>query len=177
MRDGDRARSALLVHSRDWLVRRTRRLLRRFPRVRGREQTDDVVQNALIRLQRALATIPAPENSAHWWNIAAQHLHWELLSLADRYHGWVELDQSDDLPERVPDPWAEPVSLDAWTHFHEAIARLPDELRQVIRLLWYGGLTQQAAATVLGISLSTLQRRWFQAQFLLSQALQGRSPE
>jgi hypothetical protein len=33
-----------------------------------------------------------------------------------------------------------------WTEFHEAVARLPDDLRVVFDLLWYQGLPQAAAA-------------------------------
>src|SRR5262249_60882959 len=55
LRLGDeQARSRLIAHACDRLRRLTRKMLRGYPGVRRWEQTDDVVQNALIRLCRGL---------------------------------------------------------------------------------------------------------------------------
>ena len=67
----------------------------------------------------------------------------------------------------------EPASLEVWTHFHEEVARLPDELRQVFNLLWYHEMALQEAADHLGISLSMLKRRWAAARQRLGKDLPG----
>src|SRR5579884_634683 len=88
MRAGDmRARDALIALAGERLLALTRYMLRRYPSVRRHEQTDDVLQNVLVRLMRALREMPVPESSRHWWNIATQHIRWELLELARRYGG------------------------------------------------------------------------------------------
>ena len=77
-------------------------------------------------------------------------------------------------------PWHDPSSstLDAekvqrWTEFHEAVARLPDDLRATFDLLWYQGLPQAEAADLLGIAVPTVKLRWMKARMQVQQALGG----
>jgi RNA polymerase sigma factor (sigma-70 family) len=63
--------------------------------------------------------------------------------------------------------------LRRWTEFHEAAARLPDELRGVFDLLWYQGLTQAEAAALLGVAVPTVKLRWMKARLRVQQALGG----
>jgi DNA-directed RNA polymerase specialized sigma24 family protein len=60
-----------------------------------------------------------------------------------------------------------------WTEFHEAVARLPDDLRAVFDLLWYQGLPQAEAAALLGIAVPTVKLRWMKARLQVHQALGG----
>src|SRR5437773_551380 len=55
------ARRELLAGSCDRLLTLTRAMLRDYRRVKRWEETDDVVQNAIVRLHRALQTLPAEE--------------------------------------------------------------------------------------------------------------------
>jgi RNA polymerase sigma-70 factor (ECF subfamily) len=63
--------------------------------------------------------------------------------------------------------------LHRWTEFHEAAARLPDELRAVFDLLWYQGLTQAEAAALLGVAVPTVKLRWMKARLVVQGALGG----
>ncbi len=62
LRDGnDHARTELIGHACERLRLLTSRMLRGYPLVRRWEQTDDVLQNAVIRLHRSLADVtPVP---------------------------------------------------------------------------------------------------------------------
>ena len=60
-----------------------------------------------------------------------------------------------------------------WTEFHEAAARLPDDLRAVFDLLWYHGLTQAEAAALLGVAVPTVKLRWMKARLGVQQTLGG----
>jgi RNA polymerase sigma factor (sigma-70 family) len=60
-----------------------------------------------------------------------------------------------------------------WTEFHEAAARLPDDLRAVFDLLWYQEMTQAEAAALLGIAVPTVKLRWMKARLQVQQALGG----
>jgi RNA polymerase sigma-70 factor (ECF subfamily) len=60
-----------------------------------------------------------------------------------------------------------------WTEFHEAAARLPDDLRAVFDLLWYQELSQAKAAALLGVSVRTVKLRWMKARLHVQQALGG----
>ncbi len=74
------------------------------------------------------------------------------------------------------DPEGEPSSLAEWTDFHQAVDRLPEEVRRVFEAVWFGGVSQEEAAQLLGLSLRTLQPRWAAARLLLQQMLHAEIP-
>ena len=63
-----------------------RAMLRRYPHVRRWEETDDLLQAALMRLHRSLAEVQ-PEGVPHFDNLAAAQIRRELIDLARSYHG------------------------------------------------------------------------------------------
>ena len=190
LRDGDQsAREALLQFSCDRLVGLTRKMLRRFDRVRRWEQTDDVVQNAMLRLYRTLADV-RPESPADYYRLAAAPISAASCSI------WPSTTSGRAASERSTRPWAErakspreqrdrpagaraddPQQLALWTEFHEKIAGLPAELRELFDLLWYQGLTQAEVAELLGVSERTIKRRWAAARLELHEILGGALPE
>jgi RNA polymerase sigma-70 factor (ECF subfamily) len=80
------ARSTLLECARDRLARIARKMLKDFPGVGRWEQTDDVLQNALIRLDRALKMV-VPPTARDFFRLAAAQIRRELIDLARRYSG------------------------------------------------------------------------------------------
>jgi DNA-directed RNA polymerase specialized sigma24 family protein len=87
LRQGDvSARAALLESAADRLVRLAHKMLKGFPRVRRWEQTDDVLQNAILRLHRALETT-APQSVRSFFNLATVQIRRELIDLARHYDG------------------------------------------------------------------------------------------
>ncbi len=173
--DGDRAaREALLAHAGDRLLRLTRKMFHGHPGLRRWEQTDDVFQGAMIRLNRALAEVPV-ESVRHFFNLAAVQVRRELLDLAKRHFGprgdganhHTDGQAADDEGGSLHGRAAEPEDLEGWTAFHACIEALPEAEREAFNLLFYQGLTQDEAAGVLGISLRTLKRRWHSARLML----------
>jgi RNA polymerase sigma-70 factor (ECF subfamily) len=167
------ARDGLIEHTCERLRRLTRGMLRQFPALRRWEQTDDVLQNALLRLLRALQVCP-PESAAHFLHLAARQIRRELLDLARHYQGPLgpgANHESMATPEGSPDEPAaathDPGALAVWREFHERVEALPDEERAVFDLLWYQGLTQPEAAALLGVSVPTVKRRWMAARLRL----------
>jgi RNA polymerase sigma-70 factor (ECF subfamily) len=183
----DAARAALLECAGERLVRLARKMLGRFPGVRRWEQTDDVLQNALLRLHRALEGT-APESVRSFFNLAGVLIRRELIDLARHYasprvplarhESGVPLDDPrGSLPARAgADQTDDPARLAAWTEFHHQVEHLADEDREVFDLLWYQGLTQGEAAGVLGVSEKTINRRWAAARMRLGLALNDRLP-
>jgi RNA polymerase sigma-70 factor (ECF subfamily) len=184
------ARQRLLELTRDRLLRQARRLLHGgYARLEPFAQTDDVVQQLYLKILR---------NQDRFWLNA----HGEpIRSLADFFghaSAWMrdvlcdllrkEYGRDDNRPAVLPldgassdtGPLHEPSSstLDAeklrrWTEFHEAVARLPDDLRAVFDLLWYQEMPQAEVATLLGVAVRTVKRRWMKARLQVQQALGG----
>jgi RNA polymerase sigma-70 factor (ECF subfamily) len=168
LRAGDAAARDLLIARASGRLRRlSRRLLGDFGRLRRYEDTDDVLQSAVLRLLRALRDAP-PDSVPHFFRLAAVQIRRELLDLARRY-------RAQDRP--TPDgadrgtTTFEPGRLARWTEFHTAAGRLPEEERAVFDLLWYQGLPQAEAAALLGVSVPTVKRRWLAARLKLRDLL------
>ena len=191
LRGGDQAaRAELLGCACGRLRGLARKMLKGYPNVRRWEQTDDVLQNAAVRLYRALGQVK-PASAADFFRLAALNIRRELLDLAKHYYGprgqgahhatWDSGDssttRSDSGPAAPHDPSDDPARLAAWGEFHEQIGALPDEEREVFDLIWYQGLSQAEAAEVLGVSERTVKRRWQAARLKLHEALGGEMPE
>jgi len=186
MRAGDAAaRDELLAHSHDRLTRLTRKMLRDFPGVKRWEETDDVFQNAALRLCRALQEVQPP-TAADFFRFAAAQIRRELLDLARRYSGAPGPSAVHASAIAAGGPTAarldpvdsthDPGRLAAWTDFHRAVETLPAEELDVFDLLFYQGLAQAEAAAILDVSERTLKRRWQAARLRIVQALGGTMP-
>ncbi len=186
VRQGDAAAlNELIVLAGKRLEALTHLMLRDYPRVRRWAQTDDVLQNALVRLCRALEQVN-PADVRAFYVLATTQIRRELLDLARHYSGpesaaaHHESWDAEPGPERrARDPAGnsnDPAALTDWTEFHAQAAALPDDEREVFGLIFYQGMTQADAAEVLGVSLRTLQRRWQAAMLNLHRARNGETP-
>jgi RNA polymerase sigma factor (sigma-70 family) len=170
MRAGDlTAREELLRSVCGRLERLARKMLRQFPGVHRWTQTDDVLQNALLRLLRALEQVQ-PAGMRDFFNLAAQQIRRELLDLARHYYGPCGVGANhDSQPQHATDSAPEhhlldqtdnPDELDRWCRFHEEVERLPADEREVVGLIFYHGWTQVEVAEVCGVDVRTVRRRW-----------------
>jgi RNA polymerase sigma-70 factor (ECF subfamily) len=188
LRAGDEtARAALLECACDRLTRLAHRMLTGYPGVSRWEQTDDVLQNALIRLDRALKAV-APTSARDFFRLAAAQIRRELIDMSRRYHGPEGLGAHHSTQARIgksdrsaalsdpSDATHDPARLAAWTELHCKIESLAGEDREIFDLLWYQSLTQPEAAEVLGVSERTISRRWIAARLRLNEALHGQLP-
>lgn len=177
-----KAKVLLLDHACERLLKLTRRMFRGYPGLRRWEQTADVFQNSLIRLHRALAEVEL-QSVRHFFNLAAVQIRRELLDLKKHHFGLEGRATHHHTDHQPPDEAGgslsqksdEPDDLTLWAEFHEAVNELPDELREIVDLLYYEGLNQEEAAEVLDVSLRTLKRRWQNAKVLLHKKLNERT--
>jgi RNA polymerase sigma-70 factor (ECF subfamily) len=178
LREGDpAARNELIRHSRERFRLLIRQMMRRFPGLREWEETSDVLQNVLIRLDRVLRLIDVP-TALEFLRLAAYHINFELIDLSRHHYGPMGRGTNLVPPGHDGDPFPEPIDgaenpydLAKWTSLHEYIANLPEDERQMWALLYYHGLTQEEAAALLGMALRTLQRRWHDAMIRCRTAL------
>ena len=174
--DSIEVRNAVIEHTCNRLQRMARSMLSGFPKLRRWTETDDVLQNSLLRLHRALAEV-RPDSARQFYGLAATQIRRELLDLAKHYYGAEGLganhhSDGGSAATAKPDDAVEPETLDDWTRFHEQVEGLPDDQREVVELLWYEGLSQPEAAEVLGVSLATVKRRWQAARLRLCELLE-----
>jgi RNA polymerase sigma-70 factor (ECF subfamily) len=177
LRSGDESARGKILELCDIRLRAlSHRLLGKFAKVRRWDDTDDVAQNAAVRLYRALADT-VPDSPRGLMGLMATQIQRELLDLARKHsgpmsyaanHGTnVRRDSQGDvvLVERArePDDADEEIPIERWEQFHAAVERLPAEQREVFKLIWYLGLDQKGAADALGLSVRTLARRWAEA--------------
>lgn len=170
LKSGDeQGRTRLLDRACERLRILARRMLRGYPLVQRFEQTDDVLNAAMLRLFRALLDVQ-PESLRHFFNLAAQQIRRELIDLA-RQHA--RLDGQAELATDLAADRSEPGTLAEWTEFHGQVEGLPDAEREVFSLIWYEELTQAEVADLLKVSTRTVMRRWQNARLLLGMALYG----
>ena len=150
-------------------------LIGRFPKAQTRIETCDLVQQAQIRLLKALREIPL-NSTPDFLRLAAKHIRWELLSITRMPSLPVA---EDGTHSGLFDPkfaTEDPVMLAKWCELHDRIALLPEGERQLFDLLYYVGLTQVDAAKHLDVPLRTLKRSWFKAKSLLMKQYENSNP-
>lgn len=161
-----------------------RRMLARFPNVRRWEETDDVFQNAALRLHRSLGQLPISEPRSVM-AVAATELHRELLDLARKHagpmsyaanHGTNVVAHGDRAERHVDQAADRDESLDRWSAFHAAIDTLAPEHREVFQMVWYLGCDQKTIAAALGCCERTVKSRWRAAREAVRHRLDGDPP-
>lgn len=181
IRAGDPGAKAELIDCAcDRLRLLTRRMLGRYERLRRYEETDDVLQNAMVRLFRALEAVPI-ETTTEFLRLATVNIRRELLDMVRHYYGPMGqgknvAPESEALLETRASgggtAWGSgPYDLAVWTEFHAQAESLPEELRDVFELIWYQGLTQDEVAVLLNCSVRTVKRRWLAARLQMCDSL------
>lgn len=183
----DTARCRIIELCSDRLRLLAHRMLNKFPAVRRWEDTDDVFQNAALRLYRCLGEVSI-ESPREVLALAATQIHRELIDLA-RHHagpmsfgsnhatGAVPLEDESNSRHPAATPSESGTTIDRWSLFHEAIGQLPAEQREVFQLVWYLGADQQSIADLLGCSVRTVKTRWREAREAVKAAVGGQPPE
>jgi RNA polymerase sigma-70 factor (ECF subfamily) len=183
----DGAYEELIGDASERLRRLTHRMLAGFPHVRRWEETDDVLQAALVRLYRSLGAV-RPESTKAFFGLAATQIRRQLIDLARHYYGVYgegALHHTDPGRQAADDPGGvlarasladQPEDLLEWTAFHEAVDELPEEEKEAFSAVWYGGLSQKDVAKLLGVSERTIIRRMNRARLAIHDLLGGESP-
>src|SRR5262249_55008315 len=128
---------ALLQHSLERVRSLAHRMFRPHANLHQLDETDDVLQKAMIRLRQALIKVK-PTHVRAFYALAARQIRWVLRDLAR--------EMANARAVMLVSVWSleedEPSDLLSWSEFHEKIERLPDEDRQMFDLLFYEALPQ-----------------------------------
>lgn len=175
------ARQALFELVDDQLRKLTRKMLGTFAVVRRWEETDDVWQNASMRIWNSFDKMEF-QSARHFLNSSSLQIRRELLTLAEFYRRPNNAAARHQTPKKsMPgfegsnDSWENPTDnldvINSWTQVHEKVDKLPDDLREVFDLHWYQGLTLEAISKLLNVSTRTVKRRWQSARLELSESI------
>lgn len=170
------ALNELVLLVQDRLLGMARQMLH-TSRLRRWEQSSDLVQEVYTRLLRGFQRyrFATPER---FFALAGKIMRRRLLDLCRRYFGPCGLgthhytppadrDRQDVAASAVFDP----ALLREFADFHEAVQQLPDDLRLVVDLHYYYGMTHQEIADLTHKSLSTVKRSWAEARLVLQERL------
>jgi RNA polymerase sigma factor (sigma-70 family) len=184
------ARQRLLELTRNRLMGHARRFLHgSYARLEPFAQTDDVVQQLYVKIL---------QNQDRFWVNADGEPVRSLAEFFGHTSAWIrdvlcdrlrkEYGRGDNRPAVLPldggpsdtgpryelsSSTLEGEKLRRWTEFHEAAARLPEDLRAVFDLLWYQEMSQAEAAALLGLAVPTVKLRWMKARLQVQHALGG----
>src|SRR5437899_348180 len=117
-RTGDRpARERLAESVYRRLEQLARQMLRRYPQVRQRHETGDVLNNAMIRFLRALDET-AVRDTQHFYALAAEQIRRELIDLARVARRVAGATRELTPGETPPVDSLDRDDLDSWCAFH-----------------------------------------------------------
>ena len=138
-------------------------------------QTDELLGAVVERLLKALRNA-RPTDVRQFFAMACQHMRWELNDLARR------LDERPPVPHVEDGLASAPADSNsaltpAGLRMIAAIDALPDAEREAFDLVRIQGMTNSEAATVLGVSTRTVQRRLNCGLQLLADALGDLAPQ
>jgi len=146
-----------------------------FPRLKTPPallETTDVTNETALAMYQALMEIK-PATVRDFFRLAAQRIRWLLLDRAKQSDGALrhlrEIRPAAEPAERY-DP---PARL---TALYRQVEELPEHEREVVDLLYFHGLSQVEAATLMGVTERTVRRYWTAARLKLMQRLKDFLP-
>jgi RNA polymerase sigma-70 factor (ECF subfamily) len=190
LHDGESdVRDELFSHAFERLQWMVKKMKRGYERVGRWEQTEDVAQNASLRLYESLKLVEITD-ARHFFRLAAVQIRRELLDMCRHYYGPLgaganhqtrlhlgaaDHSQRPEVFDRA-ELSADPRRVQEWGDFHRHVDELPESERDVVDLLWYHELSQDEAARILGVSTRHVKRLWRSARLLLYSRMQGELP-
>lgn len=132
---------------------------------------DDVVQDVFVRVQRALPDLKNEQSFAPWLFQVAR----SAIAESHRQQGRQPALTADEaLDDAAPSEDVSPTLLEQElaSYLVPFVTRLPSPYREAITLTELEGLTQQAAADALGVSLSAMKSRVQRGREKLRQLLE-----
>lgn len=121
---------------------------------------EDVVQEAFLNIWRQGATYDAARGSARTWVLTIVHHRAIDQIRSARARNRADTEITVALPLPAPeDTWATVAETLETERVRNAMARLPPEQRQVVDLIYFGGMTHQQVADRVGVPLGTVKGR------------------
>lgn len=155
----------------------TTMLYRKYPRLARAPlnlQSTELLSAVVERMLKAMREV-RPGTVRQFFQIASQHMRWELNDVARRLDKEAQPVELNDALVAAPESNDSRISVGAHRVL-EAIAGLPDDEREVFDLIRIQGLTQPEVAELLGVSVRTVQRRLGSSILILTDVLADLCP-
>jgi RNA polymerase sigma factor (sigma-70 family) len=138
-----------------------------FPILDGQHSSASVVNEAWIRLKKALEKTQIA-TATDFLCLAGYKIRLVLLDLAKKVRkGPVQMGEggnSEMLGQSEPSDLSHnPFELAIWTELHEKVETLPEQERKVFEMHYYLGLPQVEVAEALGLHPKAVSRSWIAA--------------
>jgi RNA polymerase sigma-70 factor (ECF subfamily) len=184
LRSGDEsARREILDRVYHRLQRITAAMFQRdFPRLQARHELNSVVDEAWIRLTRALETTQ-PASPAEFYGLMFHKVRQVLLDLASRQTRedarFLQLKtDSDGQPggsqiKQIADSTHDPARLAFWTEFHQQVESLPTPQKMVFDFHYLAEIPQVEIARLLDLHPKQVSRLWIAATVRLASSMEG----
>lgn len=177
-------RDARIVASLERRKRLASQMLSRTDRLRRMVESDDLVQETVLRLRETLEN-QRPASEEDFWKLANALTYRALSDFARKQfgplgHGANTVNLPDSKSGEVvlaraadehPSPRSEAGAAEAWQGFFQAVEALPEQERAVFDLLWLERLEQKDAAARLNVSDRTVRARWNRVRMKLGRYL------
>ena len=146
LKEGDaEAREQLLQLASDRLRHLTRRIKKDFARIARWEETDDIFQQAVLRLYTAMESVEL-QSATHFLRLAAQQIRRQLIDLSRSYYGpqgaarhhasQAGFGDDNESPGHHAFEAAEvsqdPQKMQEWSEFHQLIEELLDQWEEAL---------------------------------------------
>ena len=140
-------------------------------------QSEEMLSAVVERMIKALREV-RPGTVRQFFALANQHMRWELNDLARKLDAHTQAIELRESAVGAPSPGESSASPSGPSIIRilEAIDGLPEEDRETFYLVRVQGMTQPAAAEVLGVSTRTVQRRVNHTLRLLAEKLRDLQP-
>lgn len=151
-------------------------ILVKYQRLTRWEAEDDILQNVLLRLDKALRALTI-ESTTDFLRLSAALIRRELIDLIRRHFGKHSQGNHHQTPidgnQYDSELFEDKSGLNPFkeAELHELVNTLSDELRIVFELVHYHGMTQDEVANLLSISVRSVKRMWQQARLDLAKAI------
>jgi RNA polymerase sigma factor (sigma-70 family) len=182
MKAGDsKALDGLMQRVSARLERISRKMFSRYRRLSRWMDADDVLQNATLRLIKALQAV-RPNTTREFYSLAATQIRRELLDVTKSLfgpegagHNHDSVSPNDSAATRISDPKTDEndSEFELWCEFHRQVDSLPEVEREVVGFLFYHGWKQQQVADFYGVTVRTVQRWWQSALERLHAQIHG----
>ena len=134
-------------------------------------EADDIVQDAMLRAFRAFDGFRG-EAAKPWLLAIVRNCHINALG-AKKRHAAAPLPETDTLADDAPTPEARLMDADAGRRLDAALAKLPEEFREVVVLRELEEMSYREIADVTGAPIGTVMSRLARGRALLRVELAG----